>query len=99
MLCRTFSIDSLNDSTGCSSNVTEYSDNHFHFFIERKNIALLTLDNLDDIECNLESTEDSSYSKYNSNVVIVSTRSIQSNFEEKLAEKVMNLELKVKLCD
>ena len=99
MFCRTFSIDSSNDSTGCSSNLTEYSDNHLQFFIKRKNIALSTLDNLDDEDWNFETDEDSSYLKYNSNVIIVSSRSVQSNFEEKIAKKVMPLGLKHKLYD
>jgi hypothetical protein len=82
MLCRTTSLDSASDSTSVT-----FNDN-FQDFIEKKSIALSDLTNLDIDEWEIDSYGASSYERYNSNIIIVTSRSDDTSFEEKIQKNV-----------
>jgi hypothetical protein len=89
MLCRTTSLDSTSDSTSVtSSSPTIIFNDNFQDFIEKKNIALSTLANLEFDEWEIDSYGTSSYERYNSNIIIVTSRSDDTSFEDKIQKNV-----------
>ena len=89
MLCRTTSLDSTSDSTSVTSSSPAiiFNDN-FQDFIEKKNIALSTLNNLEFDEWEIDSYGTPRYERYNSNIIIVTSRSDDTSFEEQIQKNV-----------
>ena len=88
MLCRINSLDSASDSTSVTSSPAFIFSDNFQDFIEKKSIALSTLDNLEFEEWEIDSYGTSSYERYNSNIILVSSRSDDSAFEDKIQKNV-----------
>ena len=88
MFCRTNSLDSASDSTSVTSSPLIIFNDNFQDFIEKKDIALSNLNNLDFDEWELESYGMPSYERYNSNIILVTSRSDDSSFEDKIQKNV-----------
>lgn len=79
------------DSTDLSCGEADYSFKNFSLFLEDKKIALSCLDNIDLMDsAPFEESECSESKKYNSNILLISARTMNS-FEEKLKNKVKNI--------